>query len=279
VVNSGGLGRWGRMAAYVWVWLCCLLFAIPAIWSVSNSLRELDSAPKLFHTDFSWINYKYAVTLIDFWKYFGNSLTLAAISVIIGVFMSGVVGFAFARLYAPGKNVLFIIVLSTMMLPGIVIEVPTYILFTRIHLIDSFLPWVIWALGGSPFVIFLFRQFFSTIPRELEDAARMDGCSTLRIFWSMFIPLSIPAMVTAAIIKFQWAWGDYMRPFMFLTDSKYPLAIALMNKSYTFPTDPYQLLEPVVSSAALIFSIPVLITFFVGQRFLTEGIVSSGLKG
>ncbi len=271
-------GIW-RIAAYAWVWLCCLVFAVPAIWSFSNSLRKLDSIPKLFHSDFSWVNYHYAVTLIEFWRYLSNSMVIAVISVTIGVFMSGVVGFAFARLYAPGKSILFMMILSTMMLPGIVIEVPTYILFSRVGLINTFWPWVFWALGGTPFVIFLFRQFFSTIPRELEDAARIDGCSTLRIFWSMFIPLSIPVTVTAIILKFQWAWGDYMRPFMFLNDELYPLAIALINKSYTFPSNPYELLDPVVSAASLLFSLPVLILFFVGQRFMLEGIVSSGIKG
>jgi ABC-type glycerol-3-phosphate transport system permease component len=226
-----------------------------------------------------WSNYVFAVTGIDFFGYLTNSVIICAIFVPLTTLSSALAGFAFARLHAPGKKTLFLIVTSTMMLPGIVTQIPTYILFHKLDIINTFYPWLLWGIGGSPFFIFMFRQFFSSIPKELEEAARIDGCSTFRMYWNIFLPLATPATWTTIIMCFQGTWGDFITPFMFLQESKYPLAAALATIGYHLPANPSVTLVEPSSAAAILFMLPVIATFFFGQRYLVEGIVAGSVKG
>lgn len=225
-------------------------------------------------------NYKYAVTLIDYWKYTKNSLIITVISVAIPAITSAIVGFGFARLRGPGKQLLFLLMLSTMMLPAIVTQIPTYIIFFKIGFLNTFWPWLFWALGGSAFSIFLYRQFFATFPKDLEEAARIDGCTTFRIFWNIFLPISIPVVATVSILSFNSSWGnDYLTPFMFLQMDRYPLATALLSIGYEWPGGKGIPMMQVHSAGIVLFVLPIIVIFFVGQRYLVEGMISSAVKG
>ncbi|AZN39309.1 carbohydrate ABC transporter permease [Paenibacillus albus] len=273
-----GSSRIGSFVLYVVLVACSIVFLLPLYLALVNSLENWYAVPTILPEVFKWDNYKFATQMLDFWHYFGNSLILCGISVFTSTFVSGLVGYAFARLQAPGRSALFMIVLSTMMLPGIVTQIPQYILFYKFGLINTYLPWIIGGLGGNAFFIFLYRQFFATIPKELEEAARIDGCSIFRTYWNMFIPLSLPVVATVSIFNFQGTWSDFITPFFFLKQVKYPLATALTTINYT-EGGSTQIIQQVSVAAGVIFMIPILITFFIGQRFIVDGIVTTGVKG
>lgn len=275
--TSGPLGRTALYAALV---VLSALFIVPLYWLLTNSLQLVGSSTSFLPNGLHFENYYYAATLIDYWNYTRNSLIITGISVIIPTLTSALVGFGFARLRGPGKGVLFMLMLSTMMLPGIVTQIPTYVIFFKMGFINTFWPWFFWSLGGSAFSIFLYRQFFAAFPRDLEEAATIDGCSTFRIFRSIFIPISLPVIATVSILSFNGSWGgDYLTPFMFLHDDKYPLATALFSVGYAFPGQQNIEMTQVLNAGLVMFVLPIIIVFFVGQRYLVEGVVSSAVKG
>ncbi|WP_165822575.1 carbohydrate ABC transporter permease [Paenibacillus montanisoli] len=255
------------------------LFIFPLYLAFVLALSAWNTTPGLVPVGFHPENFKYATTLINFWHYTKNSIIICAITLITSTLTSGLVGYAFARIAVPGRNVLFMIVLSTMMLPGIVTQIPQYILFHNYGLLDTFWPWLFWGLGGNAFFIFMYRQFFSAIPKELEEAARIDGCSIFRTYWNIFLPMSFPVIATVSIMTFQGSWGDFMGPFMFLKQDHYPLATALSMISYKFEGQEDMILTSVSTAAAILLIVPVLVTFFLGQRYIVEGIVTTGVKG
>lgn len=279
MVDTVARKRFYRFLLYLVVIILSMLFLMPGLWTFSNSLRDIYSVSQIIPTSIHWENFKMATTLVPYMSYVKNSIIISGISVILTTISSALVGFGFARLKAPGKNVMFFIIIATMMLPGIVTQVPTYILFSRIGLTNSFLPWVFWGIGGNAFFIFLYRQFFMNIPEEIDEAARLDGCSTLGIFIRMYLPLSIPVITTVLVMSFQGSWGDYQTPFMFLDSDKWNLATAMISSNYSLPNNPSVQLIPVINAATLIFAIPIIVTFFIGQKYLVEGIVTTGLKG
>lgn len=279
MVKTGIQNHPVRVLIYAIIIVLCVVFAFPAVWTFGNSLRSIYSVTTLFPTSIHWENYRMAVTLVPYAQFIVNSIIICAITVSLTTVMSGLVGFGFARLEAPGKSFLFMFILSTMMLPGMVTQIPTYIVFSKIGLTGTFLPWVFWGIGGNAFFIFLYRQFFMNIPKELEEAARIDGCNTFGIFWRIFIPLSVPVVTTVIVMTFQGAWGDYLTPFMFLNNDKWPLATALIGANYALPNQPNIPMTPVIEAATLLFALPVIAAFFVGQKYLVEGVVTTGLKG
>lgn len=280
MVNAGLKNTSFRIVTYTLLVLLSILFVIPLYWLVTNSLQVVGSASTFWPTSLHFENYKYALTFIDYWSYAKNSIIITVISVVIPTITSALVGYGFARLRGPGKNVLFLLMLSTMMLPGIVTQIPTYVIFFKIGFINTFWPWFFWALGGSAFSIFLYRQFFATFPKDLEEAARIDGCSTYRIFWNIFLPISLPVIATVSILAFNGSWGnDYITPFMFLQNDKYPLATALFSIGYVFPGQKEITMTQVQSAGLVLFVLPIIVVFFLGQRYLVEGVVSSAVKG
>jgi ABC-type glycerol-3-phosphate transport system permease component len=273
-----GTKKWSVTILYIALILCSIVFLFPLYLAIVNSLAPWYTSPSIILKAFRIENYFYATTMIEFWHYLKNSLILCAIVLFTSTLSSGLVGYAFARLQAPGRNILFMIVLSTMMLPGIVTQIPTYILFHKYGLLNTYLPWLLWGIGGSAFFIFLYRQFFAQIPKELEEAARIDGCSIFRTYWNIFLPMSLPVVATVSIMNFQGTWGDFMSPFIFLKQDLYPLATALGMISYVEPGSKV-VIQPVTVAAGILFMIPVILTFFFGQRYIVEGIVTTGVKG
>lgn len=272
--------RLSAAGSYILLLVLTVFFLGPFFWLVTTGLKdtsELSVFPVSFlPTVAEWQNFLRAITLINYAAYATNSLILAVISTVLSTLSSALVGFGFARLRGKGKKQLFMIMLSTMMLPQIVTLIPTYVLFSRLNMVDTYWPWVLWGLGSSPFLSFLFRQFFSSIPLELEEAAIIDGCGYGRIFWQIFLPLSVPVLITSAILTFAGSWGDYIAPSLFLSQDNTTLSVA-MSAGYTDPHG--NPLTNVVAAGAILYVIPVLVLFFFAQRYFIRGIVTSGLKG
>jgi ABC-type glycerol-3-phosphate transport system permease component len=270
-----------RAFSLVGLILFALLFSLPSIWLVITSLkREVEYASypiKILPAVLQWANFSLAVTFFPYLTYFMHSVILAGTFTVLTVVVSAAAGFGFSRHRdVPGRNLLFALVLSTMMVPGLVTLVPQYMLFSSLNLINSYWPWILWGLSGSPFHIFLFRQFFLSIPRELEDAAEVDGCGKFRIFWQIFLPNSLPAVAASSIFCFTWVWGDWLYPSLFLSDDITTLAVKLA----TAYVDPHQ--NPLITltmAGVVIYVIPMLVVFFLAQKYIIQGVVTTGLKG
>ena len=222
-----------------------------------------------------WGNYPEALSRIDFPIALRNSLIYAIPSVIGTVLSCSLVAYGFARVRWPGRDIVFLILLATMMLPTQVTFIPLYVTFSRLGWIGTYLPLLIPTFLGNPFFIFLLRQFFRSIPEELSDAARIDGASELRILWRVIIPLSWPALITVALFTFIEKWGDFFGPLIYLRNPElYPLSIALQSFQSSHKTE-----WPLVMAAAAVIALPLVIIYFLAQKKFVEGITFSGLKG
>ena len=265
---------------YVAFVLVTIVVVMPLIWMFVTSLKTQDEylAPQanFLPRVAMWRNYYDAVFEYPFLKHTANSLMIALPSTILTVLSSSLAGFGFARHKAPLKNFLFILVLSMLMVPRMVTTIPNFILFARLKLTNTYWPWILWGIGGSSYHIFLFRQFFSSIPRSLEDAAEVDGCSRFRIFWQIFLPNSGPVIATAGIFHFQWVWGDWFTPRIFLSQDKTTLGV-LLSTAYQDPKG--YALDTLTLAAIIVYILPMLVVFFLMQRYIIQGIVTTGIKG
>jgi ABC-type glycerol-3-phosphate transport system permease component len=252
----------------------------PVVWLFLSSLKsetQFNTIPIVFLPLPPVIsNYIRAVTEFPFAHYAGNSLFLAASSTVLTVLSSALGGFGFARRRARLARLFFVLVLAMMMVPRMVTIIPTFIFFTRLGLTNTYWPWILWGATGAPFHIFLFRQFFTTIPRDLEDAAVVDGCGGFRTFWQIFLPNSGPALATSAIFHFRWVWGDWFTPNIFLSDELTTLGVKLA-KAYVDPQG--NAIVTLTLAAIFIYVLPIIIVFFVAQRNIIQGVVTTGMKG
>lgn len=256
------------------------LFAAPFLWMLGTSLTPandvLNRNRPFFPPHPAWGNYTEALTQLPFGVFLQNTLTVAILSMIGQTTTAAMVAFAFARLRFPHRDKLFLLVLSTMMLPPQVTMIPTFILWTVPGWVDSLKPLIIPSFfGGGAFFIFLLRQFFLTLPSELEDAARLDGCSNWGIFRHVAIPLSKPALTTVALFSFIGHWNDFLGPLIYTQSmAKKTLAVGLTAFKSLHGTE-YHLLM----AASVAVLLPILIIFFCAQRYFVEGIQSGAVKG
>ncbi|MBI3960225.1 MAG: carbohydrate ABC transporter permease [Chloroflexi bacterium] len=288
--RSEGLTWWRRKSTRRQIagWfglLAILLGAIimltPLLWMLSTSLKaegDIFVIPvQWIPKQILWSNYPAALTYVPYFRYFLNSVEVSILVVIGAVLSASCVAFAFARLRAPGKDTLFVILLATLMLPGEVTLVPVYLLFRIFGWLDTYQPLILpsW-FGGSAFYIFLLRQFFLTLPTELDDAAKIDGASLFDIYWRIVMPLSKPALATIAIFAFFGSWNAFQAPLIYLnTMEKYTLPIALRLYLSTLGNTHWNFLM----AATLVSIIPPLVIFFTSQRYFVEGAVLTGIKG
>ena len=269
-----------KILYYSFLCLVGLTFIFPIYYTLINALRGIYSTPAiLLPKGLEWINFQYAVTLIPFFKYLKNSLIILVISIGLGVPFNFLYGYALARVEAPGRSIIFYIVLSQMMIPTFALQIPQYILFSNYGFQDTFWIWVLTAVGGSAGLIFLFRQYLLSMPRALEEAAIIDGCSSLQVLTKIALPLSKPVLAIGLFNLFTANWGDYMTPYMYLTKENYPLIMALFGLDYTLPANPGFVLVPVKNAAVILLMIPTMIVFFLCQKQLVEGATYSGVKG
>ncbi len=264
----------------------------PILWTIASSLKPeseiFRNAVSLIPSEWKWENY------ITGWEGFGNlsfstfflNSAFVTTMVVIGtLFSSTLVAFGFARLNFRFRTPLFVCMIVTLMLPSQVTLIPQYILFHNLGWVNTYLPLIVPAfIGGTPFFIFLMIQFIRGIPKELDEAAYMDGASTFGIFWRVILPLTIPALATVAIFSFYWTWDDFMTPLVYLNDTKlYTVALGLQlfsDPSSVSAWGPmFAMSVASIVPQLLIFFVPQLLIFLFFQKYLVEGITAGGVKG
>ncbi|MFS0865795.1 carbohydrate ABC transporter permease [Microbacterium sp. 179-B 1A2 NHS] len=214
---------------------------------------------------------------VPLWKFFGNSLILAVAAVVGTVMSSALAAYAFSRIQFKGLGILFAAMIGTLLLPFHVVIIPQYIMFNNFGLVDTFWPLILPKfLATEAFFVFLLVQFMRQMPRDMDEAARIDGAGHIRIFWAIILPLIKPALITCAIFSFIWSWNDFLGPLLYLTSPEnYPLPIALRLYNDQSSTSDYG----ATVTASFLALLPVLLFFLVFQRFLVDGVATQGLKG
>jgi multiple sugar transport system permease protein len=271
------------------VWLVLIIGAIvmlfPLMWMVSSSLkleqRVFQFPPTLIPDPFRFQNYADALTYKPFPVYLRNTAFLVVMNELAVVLASSFCAYGFARIRFPGRDLWFGLVLATLMVPQVVMMVPQFVIFSRLGWIDTFLPLTVpYFFGGGAFNIFLMRQFFRTIPEELADAARIDGCNEFTIYWRIVMPLAKPALITVAIFTFLGTWNDFMGPLLYINSpQRFTLAIGLANFRSMLVGQGGRARWDLLMAFATAMTLPALIVFFLAQRYFVKGVVLTGLKG
>lgn len=256
-------------------------FLLPFWWMLQTSLKSLEEIvsypPTWFPKKFVWSNYKEAWEAANFTRYMMNTALLAGLAVVAGVLSNSFIAYGFAKIRFPGKSFLFSIILGTMIIPGFVTLIPQYILFSKLHWVGSYLPLVVPGFFGGAFQIFLFRQFFMTVPTDLIEAAKIDGANHLYIWRRIMLPLAKPAMATIAIMAFNGAWNDFLGPLIYVNKEEwYTLQIGLQAFKVSSGVNQWHYLM----AGSVVVLLPVMLLFFIFQRYFIEGMnISSGTKG
>jgi multiple sugar transport system permease protein len=261
-----------------------ILFMLPFLWTLSSAFKPVRELyifpPTWFPTNWQPENFVVIWRVVPFalWTY--NSSLVAALNVVAEVIAAAVVAYGFSRFQFFGRNFLFVVLLSTMMLPIYVTIIPRFLIFRNLGWLDTLAPLIVPAFfGGSAFNIFLLRQFFMTIPRDFDEAAYVDGASSFRIFTRIILPLSIPALSTVAIFSFLASWNNFIEPLIYLNTARnftLPLGLTWFR---VVPMEQGEPRDHLLMAASATFTLPAVILFFAAQRFFVRGIVMSGLKG
>ena len=271
--------RAGLTAAFLIVLACTIIFATPIYWMLATSLKTsaevFQLPPVWWPPQLRWSNYPEALAVFPFVQYATNTLRIAAPVAIGATLSSALVAYGFSRLRWPGRDVVFYLVLATLMIPTWVTLVPLYILFNNIGWVNTYRPLVVPSFFGDAFSIFLLRQFFLRQPQDLVDAARVDGASHLRIFAQIILPLSRPALAVVALFAFINAWTDFFNPLIYLSNpDKYTLQLGLFNFfAQRFVN------WPGFMAASVVVLAPIAVLFFLTQRTFIEGITFTGIRG
>jgi ABC-type glycerol-3-phosphate transport system permease component len=267
---------------FIWIILVigAVMMALPFVWLVISSLKYEND---IFQYPPQWIpnpvrlqNYSDALTYKPFNIYLMNTMIIATLNMIAIIGTASLCAYGFARIKFPGRDFWFAIVLSTMMVPYFVLMIPQFVIFSRLGWIDTFLPLTVpFFFGGGAFNIFLLRQFFRTLPIELSDAARIDGCSEFGIYWRIIMPLAKPALATVAIFTFLFSWNDFIGPLLYLSSpEKFTVALGLATFRSIMRTR-----WDLLMAAATAMILPIVLLFFFAQRYFIQGIAMSGIKG
>ena len=292
MTQGGAIPLWQRRSVHHMVLMAVTYFLvlgglvvlmIPFGWMISTSLKTLQEAfafpPTWIPNPIRWRNYPDSWNYMPFTLYLRNTVIITATSMIGQVASASLVAYAFARMRAPGRDLLFMIVLGTMMLPAQVTMIPRFILFKYLGWFNTFKPLIVpFYFGGGAFAIFLLRQFYMTLPLELDDAATIDGCGRFGIFWRIILPLSKPALGTIAIFAFFWRWNDLMGPLIYLRSHN--LRTLALGLTY-FRDETGQTMVPwnLLMAVSLLVALPCLLVFFFFQRSFVQGIALTGIKG
>jgi len=269
---------------YVVLTLGLLALLLPTFWMVSTSFKEIGTE---FALPIEWLprkvvfsNYAMLPEYFPFFRYLRNTMIIVVTNLVGTLLSSSLVAFSFSRLRWKGRDLIFGVCLATMMLPGVVTMIPTFIIYKRLGWFDTFLPLTVGCwFGGGGFNIFLLRQFMMGLPIELDEAARMDGAKGLTIWSRILLPLAKPALATVGIFTFLFRWNEFMGPLLYLNDEEmYTLALGLrmMYNTYTGYGNAVPMIGPVMA-ASVIMTAPVILMFFVGQKYFVQGIITTGL--
>lgn len=256
-----------------------LVFAFPFYWLVTTSLKPVDmimaDPPQWFPNPIAFSNFAELMDTAPVLHWVRNTVVVAFLGTIFYTASSVLAAYGFARHPFPGSRVIFFVVLATMMMPGHITIIPRFILFRELGWLDTLLPLIVPTLFGSAFYIFLLRQFFLTIPRDLDEAAELDGANTLQILWDILLPLARPAVVTVALFAFIEQWSDFLEPFIYLSSPEnLTLQVGLRWFSTQYGTQFHLMMAGSVLAMA-----PVVILFFFAQKQFIQGITLTGLKG
>ncbi|HVC35108.1 MAG TPA: carbohydrate ABC transporter permease [Chloroflexota bacterium] len=272
--------KWAWIAAYALLFVFGLSMIFPFAWTVGTSLKLSGEIftypPSLYPTHPRPANYVDLFNTVPFLLWFRNSVVVTGAATLGAVLSSTLVGYAFARLRYPGRDFFFGLCLATMMLPGIVTLIPSFVLFRYLGWIDTFFPLIVPSWFGTPFFIFLARQHFRTIPREYDEAARVDGASSWRIWWSLMLPMSTALIGAIVIYSFIWNWNDFLAPLIYLnsvTNETLALGLRGLQNFYNTRWD-------LIMGGAVLMTLPMILVFFAAQQFFIEGMSTlSGLAG
>lgn len=288
-LGAGGVSlSWRRMsvgqaliavASYVGLGLGLVIMVAPFVWMVFSSFKSRAELfyfpPRWLPRTWLWQNYVEVFHSFPFFNFIGNSFKVSVLSTIGQVLTCSMAAYCFARFTFPGRDLLFIILLSTMMVPGQVTMIPVFLIMRAFGWVDTHYPLIVPSFFGGAFGTFLLRQFFLTIPFELEDAARIDGATRFGIYWRIFLPLGKPALATLALLAFMNNWNNLLGPVIYLqTRSKMTLAVGLALFRGMYSTD-YALLM----AGSLISVIPLLILYALAQQYFVQGVTMTGIKG
>jgi multiple sugar transport system permease protein len=271
-----------QIAAYIVVTAGAIVLMIPFAWMLSSSLKPpaqiFVDPPQWIPNPILWRNYVDAWTALPFTQFLLNTLFVTLLGMTASIFTSALVAYGFARYRFPGRDMLFIVLLSTMMLPYVVTLIPAFLIWRTFGLINTYDPLVIGALfGGGPFFIFLMRQFMLSIPEEMEEAARIDGANTFQIYTRIILPLVRPALLAVGIFSFQGFWNDFLGPLIYLNDMrKYTMTLGMfffVGGASEAPKWHW------LMAMSTLIALPILLIFFLAQRQFIEGITLTGLKG
>lgn len=283
---SGNNIHLGRILLYAFVIILCIIFGFPLFWTLMGSLKtpaDLAKFPPVWiPPDIQWVNYVkiFGISRIPVTTWALNSFIVVVLGTTGTVITASLVAYSFARFEYRGRDTLFMITLATLMIPAQVTLIPQFVLFHRLGWINTLLPlWVPLWFGGGAFAIFLMRQFFLSLPRDLDEAALIDGASYFRIFWSILLPLCKPVLATLAIIMIIELWGDFLGPLIYLNSpEKFTVAVGLQFFN-SVPDVGGEPMKHLLMAACVLSMLPIIIVFFIGQRFFVQGIVMSGIKG
>ena len=265
-----------RVFVYILLFAGVVVFLFPFLWMLATSPKTTQQIAQfplaLWIRHFHFSNYVAALTAFGFWIHLRNSALTTLIPVIGTLLSSSLAGFAFARIRIRGSGIIFLFVLATMLLPGEVTLIPQFVLFRELGMINSLYPLIIPSFFGSPFYIFLMRQFYSRLPRAIEEQARMDGCSYLRMWWSIFLPLSKPALAAVGVLVFIGNWNNFLGPLIYINTSNWqtlPMALAGFQSSHSTNTN-------LLMAATLVIILPCILLFFFAQKTFTQGLTFTG---
>ncbi len=282
-VRRRGRNQMQMLLTYILLTISALVFAFPLFWTVSSSLQtwqELRSfTPHLLPSVPQWGNYAQVFQSVPFARWMGNSFLITAITIPGTILTASLTAYSFARFHYVGKEFWFVLMLGTLMIPSQVTLIPQYVLFFNLKLINTYVPLTIGAwLGGGAFMIFLLRQFIMSIPRDLDEAALMDGATPLRILRSVLLPLMKPALTTVAILQFLNDWNEFFAPFIYLSRTQLFTAAVGLRFFQNIPLETRDPRDHLLMAAAAVMTIPVITLFAVAQRYFIQGVVLSGLK-
>lgn len=278
-----GRNQMQMLLTYILLTISALVFAFPLFWTVSSSLQtwqELRSfTPHLLPSVPQWGNYAQVFQSVPFARWMGNSFLITAITIPGTILTASLTAYSFARFHYVGKEFWFVLMLGTLMIPSQVTLIPQYVLFFNLKLINTYVPLTIGAwLGGGAFMIFLLRQFIMSIPRDLDEAALMDGATPLRILGSVLLPLMKPALTTVAILQFLNDWNEFFAPFIYLSRTQLFTAAVGLRFFQNIPLETRDPRDHLLMAAAAVMTLPVITLFAVAQRYFIQGVVLSGLK-
>jgi multiple sugar transport system permease protein len=273
--------RWTqRVIIHLFLLFVAVVSLLPLVYMVSTSLkergREFAYPIEWIPNPTVWANYKTALDVVPTLTFFNNTVVITLLTLVGGLLSSSLAAYGFARVEFPGRDFLFLLMLSGLMLPYMVTMIPQFVLFRELGWINTPLPLIVPAFfGGAPFYIFLLRQFFKGIPTDLEDAARLDGAGFFRIWWTIALPLAKPALATVAILSILFHWNDFLGPLIYLqTQDNWTLALGIR-----LFRDQYQIAFNYVMAYAVMMTLPVFIVFFTFQKYFVRGLAISGMGG